>query len=152
MLDLGRLEEALADNQRAHELDPSRADICNSIGAILRSQGHEEQALPWFERALRLQPNSVEALTNRAVCLGQMQRFDEAFAAYARVKAIIPNNAQIDWNLALLQMLTGNFEKGWAGREARWKRRDSPALPGLQPAQMARRGTRRRQNHRDLRR
>jgi tetratricopeptide (TPR) repeat protein len=131
LLDLGRLEEALTDNQRAHELDPTRAEICNSIGAILRSLGREEQALPWFDRALRLQPNSVEALGNRALCLGQMQRFDEAFAAYARVKALGPGNAEIDWNLSLLRMLTGNFELGWAGREARWKRATPPLYPAF---------------------
>jgi tetratricopeptide (TPR) repeat protein len=128
-LDLGRLEEALADNQRAHELDPARADICNTIGAILRSQSHEDRALPWFERALRLQPDNAEALTNRAVCLSQMQRFDEAFAAYAHVKTIDPGNAQIDWNLALLQLLTGDFEKGWPGREARWHIVARPLYP-----------------------
>jgi len=131
LLDLGRLEEALADNQRANELDPSRAEICNSIGAILRTLAREEQALPWFDRALQLQPNSVEALGNRALCLSQTQRFDEAFAAYARVKAIDPDNAEIGWNLSLLQMLTGNFELGWAGREARWKRATPPHYPAF---------------------
>ena len=131
LLDLGRLQEALADTQRAHELDPARADVCNNIGAILRSQGYEERALPWFEQALRLQPNSLEALTNRAVCLGQMQRFDEAFAAYAHVKTIHPGNAQVDWNSALLRLLTGDFEKGWAGREARWNIAARPLYPAF---------------------
>ena len=129
LLDLGRLPEALADTQRAHQLDLTRDDICNLIGAILRSQGHEERALPWFEQALRLQPNSLEALTNRAVCLGQMQRFDEAFAAYAHVKTVHPGNAQVDWNSALLRLLTGDFEKGWAGREARWNIAARPLYP-----------------------
>ena len=129
LLDLGRLPEALADTQRAHELDPTRDDICNNIGAILRSQGYEERALPWFEKALRLQPNSLEALTNHAVCLGQMQRFDEAFTAYAHVKTIHPGNAQVDWNSALLRLLTGDFEKGWAGREARWNIAARPHYP-----------------------
>ncbi len=131
LLDLGRLEEALVDCQRAHELDPPNSEICNSIGAILRAQSHEEQALPWFDRAIRLQPNSVPALTNRAVCLGQMQRFDEAFAAYSHVKTYDPDNAQATWNAALLQLLTGNFEDGWAGREARWNIATRPIYPAF---------------------
>ncbi len=64
LLDLGSLEEALADGQRAHQLDPANPEICNGIGAILRSQGHEAKALPWFERTVELAPNSVEGLTN----------------------------------------------------------------------------------------
>jgi Flp pilus assembly protein TadD len=121
-ISLGRLEEALTDHQRAYALDPTKPEICTSIGVVLRSTGREEQALPWYDRAIQLQPNSVEALNNRAVCLGQLHRFDEAFEAYDRVKALNPNNAEIDWNISHLQMLTGNFEAGWAGREARWRR------------------------------
>ena len=30
------------------------------------------------------------------------------------------DDAETDWNLSLLQLLTGNFGDGWAGREARW--------------------------------
>jgi hypothetical protein len=65
-------------------------------------------------------PNAIEILNNKAFMLGQLQRFDEAFACYDHIRARQLNNATTDWNLALLQMLTGNFEAGWAGRESRW--------------------------------
>lgn len=122
LIDLGKPEQALADHQRAHALDPANPHICNNTGVIVRSLGREEEALQWFDRAVALQPNSVEALNNRAVSLGQLQRFDEAFVAYRQVKALDPGNAEIDWNVAVLHLLTGNFAAGWPGREARWKR------------------------------
>jgi Flp pilus assembly protein TadD len=122
LIDLGKPERALADHQRAHALDPVNPHICNNTGVILRSLGREKEALQWFDRAVALQPNLVEALNNRAVSLGQLQRFGEAFATYRRVKALDPGNAEIDWNVAVLHLLTGNFADGWAGREARWKR------------------------------
>ncbi|HUN95713.1 MAG TPA: tetratricopeptide repeat-containing glycosyltransferase family protein [Bradyrhizobium sp.] len=122
LIDLGKPQQALVDHQRAHALDPTSPDICNNTGVILRSLGREEEALQWFDRAVALQPNSVEALNNRAVSLGQLQRFDEAFATYRRVKALDTGNAEIDWNVAVLQLLTGDFAAGWAGRKARWKR------------------------------
>jgi tetratricopeptide (TPR) repeat protein len=118
---LKRFEEALADNRRANALDPGHADTCNNIGAILQSLGRDEEALPWFDRALALRPDYSVALTNRAGSLQRFHRFDEATAIYHRMKAIDPGSAQADWDLALLQMLHGNFEAGWAGREARWK-------------------------------
>jgi tetratricopeptide (TPR) repeat protein len=39
LIDLGRLEEALVDYRRAHVLDPDSAEVCTTIGVILRSQG-----------------------------------------------------------------------------------------------------------------
>lgn len=116
---LRRLEQALADNERALALDPTSADICNNIGSVLRSFGRNEESLPWLERSLKLQPNSRAFLTNKAVSLVELRRFDEAFAAYRQAMALEPGHAGPVWNLALLQMLTGDFEAGWAGREAR---------------------------------
>ena len=118
---LKRLEEALADNRRAHALDPANPDVCCNIGNVLGSLGRNEEALSWFDRSLELQPNSAATLTNRAVALAELRRLDEAFAAYHQARTIDPCHAAAEWNLALLEMLTGNFEAGWAGREARWK-------------------------------
>jgi tetratricopeptide (TPR) repeat protein len=129
LFDLGRLEEALADARQAHRLDPAEPGICSHIGVILRSLGRNEEALPWYDRALARQPNSVDALNNKALLLGQMHRFDEALATYGHAKALAPDNAEIDWNLGHLQMLTGNFEAGWTGLEARWKRATGPIYP-----------------------
>jgi tetratricopeptide (TPR) repeat protein len=118
---LRRLEDYLADSLRAHALEPENSETCNNIGDALQSLGRIEEALPWFDRSLDLSPDNVTALNNKAFALSQVRRFDEAVATYGRAKAIDPDNAVADWNLALLHMLTGNFEAGWAGREARWK-------------------------------
>jgi tetratricopeptide (TPR) repeat protein len=129
LFSLKRFEEALAENRRANTLEPGNADTCNNIGACLQSLGREEEALSWFDSALDRLPDSIEILNNKALMLGQLQRFDEAFALYDRVRALHLNDATTDWNLALLQMLTGNFEAGWAGREARWMKSDPPPYP-----------------------
>jgi tetratricopeptide (TPR) repeat protein len=126
---LGRFEQALADSKRAHALDPTNADICNKAGTILQSLGRNEEALSWFDRSLENRPNHVETLNHTAFSLIELRRFDEAFAAYDRSKAIDPGHAATNWNLALLQMMSGNFEAGWAGREVRWK----TLLPGDAP-------------------
>lgn len=126
---LKRFEAALADNRRAISLDPGNADTCNNIGACLQSLGQEEEALSWFDKALHRLPDAIEILNNRAFLLGQLQRFDEAFACYDHIRAQRLNDATTDWNLALLQMLTGNLEAGWAGREARWAKANAPPYP-----------------------
>jgi tetratricopeptide (TPR) repeat protein/ADP-heptose:LPS heptosyltransferase len=122
---LQRFEQALAANRRAHALNPGNAETCNNIGAELQFLGRDEEALPWFDRALTLRPDFFIALNNKAASLQQVHKFEEAIAAYHRMKAIDPKNAEPDWNLSMLQLLMGNFEAGWAGREARLKIADA---------------------------
>jgi tetratricopeptide (TPR) repeat protein len=121
MLSLRQFDKVVAINQRAHLLDPGNADRCNSIAVALQLLGREEEALPWFDRAIAFRTDFIDALNNKAVALSNLHRFDEACATYDQVKVIDPGNVGAAWNLALLQMLTGNFEAGWAGREAYWK-------------------------------
>jgi len=118
---LQRFEESLAETRRACALEPADADICNNLGVVLRRLGREEEALPWFDRALELRPNFPAVFTNKAFALTQLHRFSEAFALYDASDAIDPGNADVEWSRALLHLSTGNFEAGWAGREARWK-------------------------------
>jgi tetratricopeptide (TPR) repeat protein len=128
---LKRFEQALADNRRAHALNPGNAETCNNIAASLQFLCRDQEALPWFDRALALRPDFIVAFLNKASTLQQLHRFDEAFAIYQHVKTIDPDNAEADWSLSLLQMLTGDFEAGWAGREVRWQARSVvyPKLP-----------------------
>jgi tetratricopeptide (TPR) repeat protein len=124
---LKRFDEALADNTRAHDLNPTSADACNNLGNNLRALGRNEEAISWYDRSLKLRPDFADTFTNRAVALEEICRFDEAIAAYHQALAIDPNHTLAAWNLVGLQLKTGNFKAGWAGREVRWK------LPSLSP-------------------
>jgi tetratricopeptide (TPR) repeat protein len=121
--DLKRYDDALAVNLRMHALTPASPEICNNIGAALLRLARYDDALPWFDRALALKPGSVPVLMSKGAALTKILRLDEAFAVYAQAKAIDPGNADVDFLLSDLQLLTGDFEAGWAGREARWKTR-----------------------------
>jgi tetratricopeptide (TPR) repeat protein len=120
---MGRREEALAHFLRCAELKRNHADDAatfNNIGNTMQSLDRSTEALPWLDRALERRPDFVDALSNKAIALSRLRRFDEAFAIYARVKALDPNHVVSNWNAALLHLLTGDFEAGWAAREARW--------------------------------
>jgi tetratricopeptide (TPR) repeat protein len=128
LLALRKFELALSDNLRVNTLAPDNADTLNNIGACLKSLGREE-ALAWFDRALERLPDSIEILNNKANFLQQEQRFDEALALYDNVRARRLDNVTTNWNWALLKMLLGDFEAGWAGREARWSIPDPSPYP-----------------------
>lgn len=119
-LSLGRYADALGDLERLRLLDPANADVCNQLGNCLSALGRSEQALSAYDKAFAL--GDKHALKNKAIALEQLGRFDLAIAGYRRGVAADPDDAGAAWNLALLQLLTGNFEAGWAGREAaRWR-------------------------------
>jgi hypothetical protein len=126
---LRRYDQALIANRRAYALNPGNAETCNNIGAELQFFGNDEEALLWFDRALDLRPDFAVVLNNKAASLQQCHRFDEAIAIYDRLKTLDPNNAEPAWNLSMLDLLMGNFEAGWAGREARLLMAD----PGVNP-------------------
>jgi len=127
---LGRIEEATADCRRAAELDPKNADILANLGAFLRAQGHLEQALSSFDRSLKIKPNAGKAIVGRASVLADLGRVEEAMSAYKRSAAIGSEHARSVWNLALLQMLTGDFSRGLKGMQVRW---DVAGLPNGYP-------------------
>jgi tetratricopeptide (TPR) repeat protein len=127
---LGQREASLADSQRAYELEPWNAAICNNIGVLLNELGRYREALPWMEKASALRPHDVETLNNLADTQVQFGDLREAAATYDRVRAIDPGDANAALGAAHLDLLNGNFEAGWAGREARWK---VPGLPIVYP-------------------
>jgi len=118
---LNRFEKGLHDLKRVHALAPDNADICNHVGVFLRRLAREQEALSWFDRAIKLRPDFLAAFHNKAFALTNIHRFDEAFAVYDEIKAIDPGNAEADFYASLVHLLTGNFEAGWTGREARSK-------------------------------
>ncbi|EJN16046.1 TPR repeat-containing protein, partial [Bradyrhizobium sp. YR681] len=118
---LGRFEEAQADFERSIALNPREAETHKNLGTLHARLGRMEQAMASIDRALALRPDFSAALTEKARVLWGLQLLDEAFAAFRKSLAVDPDNAHTIWNLALLQMLTGDFERGLAGREARWK-------------------------------
>jgi tetratricopeptide (TPR) repeat protein len=118
---LKRYEQCLADYQRAHALAPTDPIISNNIGDALLRLDRYQEGLDWFDKALQLRPGVTEVLVNRAFALFQLHRFGEAMAAYARATELDPNDARSVWQIAHLQLQTGDFAEGWAGREARWQ-------------------------------
>ncbi|MBW7971442.1 tetratricopeptide repeat protein [Bradyrhizobium sp. BR 10289] len=118
---LGRFDEAQADFERSIALSPLEAETHKNLGTLHSRLGRMEQAFASFDRALAIRPNFPAALTEKARALWSLHRLDEAFAALHKSLALEPGNANTIWNLAVLQMLTGDFERGLAGREARWK-------------------------------
>ncbi|CCD85721.1 putative TPR domain protein; putative O-GlcNAc transferase related protein [Bradyrhizobium sp. ORS 285] len=125
-----RYDDYLADCQRAQTLAPTDPLVCNNLGDALVCLGRSAEALAWFDKALALRPGLVDVLHNKGFALLQLLRFEEAAAIYREILAIEPDNAKAEWQLAHVELQCGDYEAGWAHREARWKMPDfSPDYP-----------------------
>ena len=117
-----KYEDALTLQRRAVEIHPDYAEAHNNLGNALKELGRFEDAAASYERALELQPDSVITLTNRGIVLRELGRLDEEYACYAKAMALAPDYPEAHWNHAFALMADGDFVRGWAEYEWRWRR------------------------------
>jgi len=118
---LKRYDEALTVYDRALSLHPGHAGAHYNRGATLHEMLRYEDALASYDRALALQANYPEAWSNRGATLYEMMRHGEALASYDRAIALQPDFPEAHWNAASLRLLCGDFRRGLAEYEWRWK-------------------------------
>ena len=127
--ELGQLETAEACHARATTLEPNYAEAHNNLGVVYRDMGRLEEAAACHERALALKPGYAEAESN----LGNVRRYQgrlaEARACYERALALKPDLVDAAWNRCLVDLLSGDFERGWREYQVRTKRkRNAPRV------------------------
>ncbi|HSR24927.1 MAG TPA: tetratricopeptide repeat protein, partial [Candidatus Eisenbacteria bacterium] len=92
-----RFSAALADFERALELDPGNAALVVARGQTLRVMGRFQGALRDMDRAIELAPEGETAIATRGVILHRLGRFDEAVADLTRAIRLRPSD---EWALA----------------------------------------------------
>ena len=116
----GWLRWALARN-------PNHDEAVNCWGILLHNEGRFAEAVQVFERAEEL--GNKPATSNRGNALLDMGDLEGALKAHARAAELDPHNPGAHYNLALTQLRVGEWEKGWAGYEARWNFREIHRRP-----------------------
>jgi tetratricopeptide (TPR) repeat protein len=116
-----RFDEALTSVDRAVALDPTFGEARNIRGSTLYRMGRYEDALASFDLAIGLNPNGTEIYLNRASALVDLHRFEEASADIEEAIRLKPDYAEAHNNGGLLNLLVGNFERGWIETEWRWQ-------------------------------
>jgi len=119
---LGRPHEELAAYERALELAPRLAEAHNGRGAALQTLDRFAEALASYDRALTLRPGYLDARINRGVVLKEMRRVDAALADSAKALLLAPDNPEAHWNEAMCRLLVGDYPRGFAEYEWRWRR------------------------------
>jgi tetratricopeptide (TPR) repeat protein len=130
---LEQFDEAVASYRKALSLRPDFGDAHYNLGIALGKQGKPDEAIAAFRRALQCKADFVEAhlhLGNALRLTGQMQAALTCFETALRLKPALPD---AHWNRALLWLLCGDFEQGWAEYEWRWAQHDFARRHFIQP-------------------
>lgn len=118
---LQRYEEALRSYDQAIAYAPEVVQTWSNRGSVLNRLRRSQDALQSYDRAVALDPTFANAWNNRGVTLVDLGQRAEALLDYEKAVALDPDNADAHWNMSLCHLQLGNFEKGWAGHEWRWK-------------------------------
>lgn len=119
---LRRFEEARAEARAVVDAQGGRdpAALVN-LSAALEKLDRLEEALDHVDRALALDPGRRDGMFNRVAILHGLGRHREAVTAARQALARWPDDADLHNNLALMLLLLGEFEDGWAEHE--WRMR-----------------------------
>lgn len=89
----GRNQDALANYQRALQLDPACFEAYNNIGRFLNDQGKPAEALEYCRASARLNPRSSSSHNSLAMVLAKLGRYDEALAEFSIAARLDPHSA-----------------------------------------------------------
>ncbi|NTW99748.1 MAG: tetratricopeptide repeat protein, partial [Geobacteraceae bacterium] len=119
--DRGDFQYAAEMFSRAIKLNPDNAKYYSDYGLALHGLRQLDAAVENFDRAIAIKPMLAITHLNRGNSLKELRRFHEAVESFDNVIKIKPEHAGAHWNKALVQLLLGDFAKGWNSYEWRWK-------------------------------
>jgi tetratricopeptide (TPR) repeat protein len=122
LLDDKQPEEAAVVLRQGLRLRPQAAEAHNNLGLALAELGRFAEAEACYHEALRLNPAYTEAHSNLANTFKEQGRLAEAQAGYRIALWHSPEQASTHWNRSLAWLQGGDYAKGWAEYEWRWKR------------------------------
>jgi tetratricopeptide (TPR) repeat protein len=124
---LGRHAEAVAEFEAALTMSPANPAAHYNLGISLFSLGRYVEAVAAYDRALSRLPDHVKAWNNRGLALQALNRHDEALASYSKALELRKDYADAHFNQALALLTTGEFGRGFAKYEWRWRRTGMPS-------------------------
>jgi tetratricopeptide (TPR) repeat protein len=118
----GAAEQSLADFDAALALAPGHPSAAYNRGVALIKLGRYDEAVAANDGALAVEPGHTKAWLNRGKALAQLNRYDEAIKSYGEVLTIKKDDADAHFNQALALLTQGDYRRGFAEYEWRWRR------------------------------
>ena len=124
--DAGQNRDAIDCFHQALGCEPEAPDVLNNLGNALRAEEESALAIACFHAALRRSPANAGIMANLGNALREVGRVDEAAETLQHAIQLQPDYAEAHWDLAAIRLLQGDFARGFAEYEWRWRRADFP--------------------------
>lgn len=147
---VGEIDDAIAHYRQALALSPELVEAHVDLAGVLWRVGDFDGALHHAQRAVALAPDSAYAQRILGTALLHLNRLAPAEAQLRHAIELRPDLFMARFDLALLLLLAGRLEEGWAAYAQRWDEAGASPRPdyyqaGLEwqgPAQQALQGRR----------
>ncbi len=113
----GRFEPAAARLENVLKRHPDLPELAFALGQIRKASGDNAGAIEMFDRIGLQEPNYFDARIQISSILKAEERFEEAIAEIELLRAY-RSDRQLDFHVAALQILGGDFEAGVATLES----------------------------------
>jgi tetratricopeptide (TPR) repeat protein len=117
LLEVRRVDAAIACFRRALAIKPDYAEVHNQLGNALLDLGRLEEAATSYRRALQINPAYPDGHNNLGNALLHLGRFEDAAASYQRALAIKPEYAEVHNNLGNAWQELGRLEEAVASHQ-----------------------------------
>jgi tetratricopeptide (TPR) repeat protein len=114
LLQKGRVDEAIAQYQKALQIKPDKEEACNNLGNALLQKGSVDEAIAYYQKTLQINPEFAEAHYNLANALLQKGSVNEAIAHFQTALQINPDYADAHNNLGYALIQNGSVDKAIA--------------------------------------
>lgn len=121
---LGCWNEAELCYRHALVLSPRSGPIRSNYAVTLHHRAEFRMAFAHASAAASDAPDDSEVLLNAGVMARSCGELHVARSLYERARKTDPNSVMARWNLALLDLLEGDYTRGLPGLELRWEEPD----------------------------
>ena len=106
------LDKAIAEFNKAIEIDPKEAKNYFMRGFVYQKKGNFELAISDYNKVVEINPKNINAYLNRGSAYDQKGDPEKAISDYSLVIGLSPDNATAYYNRGLAFNKMGNFDQG----------------------------------------
>jgi tetratricopeptide (TPR) repeat protein len=109
--DAGRIEDAIAEHERALEFDPEYVLAHTNLIILYGRTKQPQKAEEHFQAAVRINPNSADSYYNYGVVLFEQRRYAEAEGLFQKALEVNPFYSQAFHNLGFMREQQGRLDE-----------------------------------------